>query len=52
VKGPKGCYREEEVEGLLGVQRFVMEYLQNFNNVLANEQRAGVAISGEKSNWC
>jgi hypothetical protein len=36
VKGPKSRYGEEEVEGLPGVRRFVMEHLQNLDNVLAD----------------
>ena len=52
VKGPKSRYGEEEVEGLAGKQRFVMEHLQNLDNVLADVERAGVTISGEKSDWC
>jgi len=38
-------YGEEEVEELLGVQRFVMEPLQNVDNVLADVERAGATIS-------
>jgi hypothetical protein len=52
VKGPKSRYREEEVDGLPGVRRFVMEHLQNLNNVLADVERAGATISREKSDWC
>jgi hypothetical protein len=52
VKGPKSRYGEEEVEGLPGVRRFVMEHLQNLDNVLADVERAGATISGEKSDWC
>jgi hypothetical protein len=52
VKGPKSRYRDEEVEGLPGVRRFVMEHLQNLDNVLADVERAGDTMSGEKSDWC
>jgi hypothetical protein len=33
VKDPKSRYGEEEVETLPGVRRFVMEHLQNLDNV-------------------
>jgi hypothetical protein len=52
VKGPENQYGEEGVEGLPGVLRFVMKHLQNLDNVLADVERAGGTISGEKSNWC
>ena len=52
VKGPNSRYGQEEVEELPGVRRFVMEHLQNLNNVLADMERAGDTISGDKSNWC
>jgi len=48
VKGPKSRYGEEEVDELPGVRRFVMEHLQKLDNVLANVERAGAAISGKK----
>jgi len=51
VKGPNSRYGEEEVEGLPGVRRVVMEHLQNLDNVLADVGRAGATISGEKSDW-
>ena len=51
VKGPMSSYREEVVEGLPGVGRFVMDHLQNLNNVLGDEEKAGATNSGEKSNW-
>jgi len=37
------------VEQLPGVRRFVMEHLHNGDNVLADVERAGATISGEKS---
>jgi hypothetical protein len=52
VKSPKSRYREEEVEGFPGVRRFVMEHLQNLDNVLADVESAGATISGEKSDSC
>jgi len=52
VKGPKSRYGEEEVEGLAGVRRFAMEHLQNLDNVLADVERAGATVCGEKSDWC
>jgi len=29
-----------------------MEHLRNLDNVLANEERAGASMSGEKADWC
>jgi len=52
VNGPESRYGEEQVEGLRGVRRFVMERLQNLNNVPADVERGGATISGEKSDWC
>jgi hypothetical protein len=52
VNGPQSRYGEEEVEGLPGVRWFVIEHLQNLDKVLADVERAGASISGEKSDWC
>ena len=55
VKGPRSRYNDEEVEppaGLPGVRRFILEHLQNLDKVLADVERAGGTISGEKSDWC
>jgi len=52
VNGPKSRYGEEEVEGLAGVRRCVVDHLQNLDNVLADVERAGATISREKSAWC
>jgi len=52
VNGHHSWYWEEQVEGLAGVWQFVMEYLLNVNNVLANMERAGAIISAEKSDRC
>ena len=52
VGGPKTRYGEEEVEGLPGVRRCILEHLQNRDDVLADVERAGATISGEKSDWC
>jgi len=51
VKGSKSRYREEEVEGLPGVRRVVMEHLQNLYNILADVERATATVSGEQSDW-
>ena len=45
-------YGEAEVEMLPGVQRFVMQHLQNHDNILANVERSGATLSGEKSDCC
>lgn len=37
---------------LHGVRRFVIEYLQNIQKILANVQRHGAMISGKESYWC
>ena len=47
VKGPKTTYNDVEV--FPGVRRYVMEHIQNLNVVLADIERAGATISGEKS---
>lgn len=52
VKGPRDRYNEEEVPDLPGVRRFMMEHIQRLDAVLANLERAGVTISGEKSRFC
>jgi hypothetical protein len=52
VRGPKDRYNDEEVPGLPGVRKFVMEHLRNLDAVLADLERAGVTISAEKSKFC
>jgi RNase H-like domain found in reverse transcriptase/Integrase zinc binding domain len=52
VKGPRSRYKEEEIPGLPGVRRFVMEHIQNLDAVLADLERAGVTLSGEKCKFC
>jgi len=52
VQGPMSQHREEVVEGLPGVRGFVIEHLQNLDDVLAEVERAGATISGETSDWC
>jgi len=37
------------VEEQPGVERVIMEQLQNLNNILADVKRAGATISGAKS---
>ena len=51
VIGPNSRYGEEEVEGLPGVRRLVMEHLQILVNVLANVERAGETLSRVKFDW-
>lgn len=50
VKGPKTDYDQEEVAP--GIRRFVLEHIQNLDEVLCDIERAGATISGEKSQWC
>jgi RNase H-like domain found in reverse transcriptase len=52
VKGPRSRYGDEEVPELPGVRRFVMEHLRNLDAVLADLERAGVTVAGEKSKFC
>jgi hypothetical protein len=52
VKGPRSRYNEEEEEGLPGIRRFIIEYLRRLDAVLADLERAGVTIAGQKSKFC
>ena len=50
VKGPRSEYNGEEVAP--GVRRFVLEHLQWMDSMLADVERAGLTIHGEKSEFC
>jgi RNase H-like domain found in reverse transcriptase/Integrase zinc binding domain/Reverse transcriptase (RNA-dependent DNA polymerase) len=50
IKGPKTDYNGEEV--VPGVRRFVLEHIQNLDEVFCDLERAGVTISGAKSQFC
>lgn len=50
VKGPRTTYDNEEV--MPGVRRYILEHLINLDRVLADLERAGCTISGEKSQFC
>jgi Integrase zinc binding domain/RNase H-like domain found in reverse transcriptase/Reverse transcriptase (RNA-dependent DNA polymerase) len=52
VKGPRTRYNEEEVPGLPGVRRFMLEHIQNLDRVLADIERSGTTIAAEKSKFC
>ena len=52
VNHPNSRYRDEEVEGLLGVPWVVMEHRHNLDKVLADVERAGTTMSAETSDWC
>jgi hypothetical protein len=52
MKGPRSKYNEEEEEGLLGIRRFIIEYLRRLDAVLTDFKRAGVTIAGQKSKFC
>ena len=52
IKGPRSRYNDEEVPDLPGVRRFVLEHIQNLDVVLADLERAGATVSGEKSMFC
>ena len=49
VKGPKTKYDNEMVAP--GIRRFIKEHLQALDEVLADYERAGVTISGAKSQF-
>jgi hypothetical protein len=50
VKGPYSRYRDVEV--IPGIRQFVLEHIQNLDKVLADIERSGATISGEKSQFC
>ena len=50
VKGPKTDYKEVEVAP--GIRRFVLEHIQNLDQVLCDLERAGATIAGGKSQFC
>ncbi len=50
VKGPKTLYDNEEVAP--GIRRYIVEHIQSLDAVLADLERAGVTISGAKSQFC
>jgi hypothetical protein len=52
VQGPRSRYDDAEVDGLLGVRKFMFEHIQNLDRVLADLERAGLTISMEKSQFC
>ena len=50
VKGPKTDYGGEE--SAPGIRRFVLEHIINLDRTLADLERAGVTVSGEKCQFC
>lgn len=50
VKRPKTIYNNEKEA--LGIKRYVFEYIQNLNKILANLEQAGIKIAGTKSQFC
>jgi DNA-dependent RNA polymerase auxiliary subunit epsilon len=48
VKGPKTRYNNKEVSRLLGVYRFILEYIQNLDKVLADFERANTIVATTK----
>jgi hypothetical protein len=50
VKGPLTTY--DNAEDLPGIRRFVREHIQNLDKVLDSLERAGLTMSGSKSQWC
>lgn len=50
VKGPRTDYNNKEVAP--GIRQYVLEHLQWMDAVLADLERAGATISGEKSQFC
>ena len=50
VKRPKTTYNNKEL--VPRIRRYVVEYIQNLDKVLADLERAGVTITGAKSQFC
>ena len=50
AKGPKTKYNNKEVAP--GIRRYILEYIQNLDKVLADLERAGVTIARAKSQFC
>ena len=50
VHGPKTKYDNEMV--MPGIRRYVLEHIQNLDNVLADVERSGGTIHGGKSQFC
>ena len=50
VRGPKTTYGDE-ISEIPGVRRWVLEHIVNVDKVLADVERAGATVSGEKSQW-
>ena len=44
MKGPKTDYEQEEVAP--GLRRYVLEHLQNLDEVLLDLERAGATVAG------
>ncbi len=49
LKGPKTTYNNEELAS--EIRRYLVEYIQNLDKVLADLERAGVTIAGAKSQF-
>jgi len=47
VKGPKITYNDKEM--ILSIRKYVLEYIQWLNRILADLERVGYTISGAKS---
>ena len=50
IKGPYSRYKDREV--VPGIRQFVLEHIWNLDRVLADVERSGAIISGEKSQFC
>ena len=50
VKDPKTTYNNEELAS--GIQHYIVKYIQNLDQVLANLNRVKVTISRAKSQFC
>jgi hypothetical protein len=51
VKRPKIWSGDKEVMGLFAVRRYILEYLQNLDKVLADIERTGAIYQGDNSVW-
>ena len=50
VQGPYSQYKDKEA--IPGVRQSVLEHIRNLDKVLADVERSGATISGEKSQFC
>ncbi|KAF2020321.1 hypothetical protein BU24DRAFT_330287, partial [Aaosphaeria arxii CBS 175.79] len=49
IAGSKNSYNDEEA--LPGIQRYVLEHIQDLDRLLADVERAEATVSGKKCEW-